>query len=104
MENQQATETPVIARIHIDMEPVESSQIRSIGHDEETSTLAIEFHGGGGFHYRYANVSRELFEKMREAKSVGSFFYKNIRYKADEFPYQRLHADEIEAQEPDSQQ
>lgn len=59
---------------------VESSQIRSIGHDADKSMLEIEFNDGSV--YQYANVPEELHERLMQADSVGSFFSKIIKGKS----------------------
>lgn len=69
----------------IQMQAVESSQIKAIGYDAESKTLAIEFKGGG--EYRYANVEPELYQDMMASPSVGSFFYKNIKANKEKYPY-----------------
>lgn len=53
-----------------------SSHIKSIGHDAETGTLAVEFHKGGVYHYN--GVSRETFSDLHGCDSCGGFFRKNI--------------------------
>lgn len=57
--------------------PVTSSQISQIGHDPRTNTLVVVFKNGS--RYKYANVTTQLFEQLRDAESVGSFFSKNIK-------------------------
>jgi len=78
----------------IEMLPVESSQIHSIGHDPETSTLAIRFKshrdGSPTSLYHYRNVDAGLFSSMKGAKSVGSWFYQNLKPNAEDFPYTRV--------------
>jgi KTSC domain len=63
------------------MHPVESSQIAAIGHDAESSTLAIRFKAktGPGSLYHYANVTAEQFEAFRAAPSIGSHFGVNFK-------------------------
>jgi KTSC domain len=74
--------------MNIEMKPVESSQISAIGYDATTKTLAIKFKGGGST-YHYDNVPANLYEDMQKAKSVGSFFYKEIKPKSDLYPYKK---------------
>lgn len=57
--------------------PVTSSQISKIGHDPRTNTLVVVFNNGS--RYKYANVTTALFEELRTAESVGSFFSKRIK-------------------------
>jgi hypothetical protein len=77
----------------IDMQPVESSQIHSIGHDAATSTLAIrfkDFKGAPSSLYHYQNMPAEEFEAFRTAESIGSHFYKHIKPFADKYPYTKI--------------
>ncbi len=88
MESTTIAETP-----HIELTPVESSQIAAIGHDPATNTLAIQFKGKGdrpGSIYHYDNVTAQLFEAFKGAESIGSHFYKHIKPFADKFPYRRI--------------
>lgn len=82
------------AALSIPLQPVESSQIHSLGYDPATSTLAIRFKnrttGEATSLYHYRNVSPELFEQFRTAESIGSFFIRNIKPMVIEFPYTRI--------------
>jgi hypothetical protein len=60
-------------------EPVVSSNIRSIGFDESTSTLEVEFKTGSI--YQYMSVSKDLYERFVRAGSKGSFFDRYVREK-----------------------
>lgn len=77
---------------NINMIPVQSSQLAEIGHDPDTNTLAIRFHGKGrpGNLYHYQNVTADDFEALKSAESHGSHFIRNIKPHADKFPYQRI--------------
>jgi len=57
--------------------PVESSNISSIGYDEENEILEIEFHSGSV--YQYYDVPFEVYDELMNADSHGSYFYHNIR-------------------------
>jgi hypothetical protein len=61
------------------MTPVNSSTIKSVGFDDATSNLQIEFIHGG--HYLYHGVPRLLYHQLTKAPSVGSFFQANIKGK-----------------------
>ncbi|AVT58529.1 KTSC domain-containing protein [Pectobacterium versatile] len=83
----------------INMTPVKSSQIHSIGHDPVTGTLAIRFNGrdnAPGNLYHYSNVSADDFAAFSGADSVGSHFYRNIKPHTDRFPYQRINEEKTE--------
>lgn len=57
--------------------PVTSSAIAGIGHHAPSSTLAVEFKGGGVHHY--AGVTAESHASLMGAKSIGAHFGKNFR-------------------------
>lgn len=57
--------------------PVESSNISSIGFDEDSNTLEIEFHNGGV--YQYFDVPLQVYEALMEAGSKGQFLAQNIK-------------------------
>ena len=84
--------------ININMTPVNSSQIHSIGHDAATNTLAIRFksHGEPAALYHYQNVTVDAFSAFKEAKSVGSHFYKHIKADTESFPFQRINEEKTE--------
>lgn len=79
---------------NVDMLPVESSQIHSIGHDAETNTLAIRFKdrvtGGPTSLYQYRNFTADDFKAFREAESIGSHFYKHIKPEVTRYPYTKI--------------
>lgn len=60
----------------IQLQPIESSNIESAGHDG--TTLEVKFRGSGK-RYQYKGVTPELFNEFMKAPSKGSFFAKNIR-------------------------
>lgn len=57
--------------------PVSSSNIASIGYDENSSTLEIEFHNGSV--YQYFDVSQQVYDQFRHASSLGAFLASNIK-------------------------
>jgi hypothetical protein len=63
----------------VDRQPVKSSNVRSVGYDKETSTLAVEFNGGSVYHYH--DVPKEVHENLIASRSVGGFLSSNIRGK-----------------------
>ena len=69
------------------MQPVTSSQIAAIGH-QEPQTLLVRFHNGTV--YSYANVSPETFAALLMADSVGKAFNTLIKAKPHEHPYTRV--------------
>lgn len=85
----------------IAMQPVESSQIHSIGHDAEGATLVVRFRSKDGAPtslYRYRNVTTEDFAAFNGAESIGSHFYKHIKPFTDKYPYERIEAKPAEDQ------
>jgi hypothetical protein len=61
----------------MEMKPVQSSNIEAVGYDPDTQTLAVQFNGGGVYHY--AGVSAEAHKALVEAPSVGGHFHQHIR-------------------------
>jgi len=57
------------------MQPVQSSNIKAVGHDGKD--LFVQFHSGAT--WRYAEVPKATFDEMRAHHSVGSYFAKFIR-------------------------
>lgn len=66
-------------RPKIALTPVESSQVRAIGYDAATKTLAVQFTRGAGAIYHYPNVEPETHESFLKAESIGTFFGKHIK-------------------------
>ena len=66
-------------------EDVDSSMLASVGYDEKTKTLEVEFNHGGV--YKYRKVSKKVYEELMNADSVGSYFYHNIR---DDYDYTQV--------------
>lgn len=58
-------------------EPVQSSNIVSVGYDPATQTLEIEFKGGGV--HQYSGVPADKHAAFMKARSVGGYFYQHIR-------------------------
>lgn len=56
---------------------VDSSNIKSIGYDEGSSTLEVEFHSGSI--YQYFDVPLNIYNELREAGSKGQYFAKQIK-------------------------
>lgn len=58
-------------------EPVESSNLASVGYDPITSVLEIEFRSGAV--YQYFDVPEGVFLGLMAAPSKGSFVWSDIR-------------------------
>lgn len=66
-------------------EPVASSNVASIGYDEPSQTLEVEFMSGAV--YQYYNVSQALFDQLMQAGSKGKFLAYQIK---NAYPYSRV--------------
>ena len=69
----------------IEMIPVVSSNIESIGYNEETQILRVKFLNGAI--YEYKNVPLIEFEQLKNTSSVGSYLNRNI---ARNYPYEKV--------------
>ena len=69
----------------IEMIQVGSSNVDSIGYDEDSQILRVRFKNGSV--YEYMNVSVVEFEQLRLASSVGSYLNRNIK---GNYPYQKV--------------
>jgi hypothetical protein len=66
-------------------QPVQSSNLVSVGYDATTYTLEIEFRDGRV--YQYFEVPCAMHEQLMAAPSTGEFFQRSIR---GAFAYARL--------------
>ncbi|CAM3540935.1 conserved hypothetical protein [Agrobacterium tumefaciens str. B6] len=66
-------------------EHVGSTNLVSIGYDEATETLEVEFTSGTV--YQYYNVSIALYEQLMSAPSKGQFLNTYIK---NAYPYSRV--------------
>jgi hypothetical protein len=66
-------------------QPVESSVIRSVGYEQATSVLEIEFHTDKV--YRYFAVPRTVYQGLLDAPSAGAYFNEFVR---DRYPDERV--------------
>lgn len=57
--------------------PVDSSNISSIGYDEDSNTLEVEFHSGAV--YQYFDVPLNVYQEIMEAGSKGQYFAQHIK-------------------------
>lgn len=76
----------------IELNPVDSSQIKAIGHDPNTNTLAVQFHSGQTYHYD--NVDAVKFQALRDAPSVGKHLHQHIRSNPDKHPFEKIEVDD----------
>ena len=72
----------------IPLNPIQSSLITAVGHDESSNTLAIQFNSGKTYHYD--NVPAEMFSEMQQAESAGRFFQQRIKPYQGDYPYRAI--------------
>jgi hypothetical protein len=63
--------------VKVERAPVSSRQLASIGYDDASSTLEVEFRKGGV--YQYFGVSAEIYRQLIAAQSIGMYFNDVIR-------------------------
>lgn len=56
---------------------VSSSNVRSIGYDEASSTLEVEFNSGGV--YQYYGVPESVYATLMRASSKGSYLNNHVK-------------------------
>ncbi|HLO55364.1 MAG TPA: KTSC domain-containing protein [Saprospiraceae bacterium] len=61
----------------MERKPVTSTNIASIGYDDNTSTLEIEFLNNSI--YQYFEVPQQIYEGLMKADSHGQFLAQNIK-------------------------
>jgi len=64
---------------------ISSSNLVSVGYDDNTQTLEVEFKGGSV--YQYFDVPRSVFDELISSASAGSYFASNIK---NSYRYSRL--------------
>lgn len=69
----------------MDRRVVQSSNVASIGYDEASSTLEVEFQSGAI--YQYYGVPQNIYEQLMQAPSKGQFINAYIK---NAFPYSRV--------------
>jgi len=65
--------------------PVSSSNLKSVGYDQTSNTLEIEFHGGRV--YQYYNVPKRIYQGLMAASSHGKYHHRRIK---DSYRYSRI--------------
>ena len=68
-----------------DMIDVSSSNVQSVGYDEDTEIVYVRFLSGAL--YIYKGVNRVEFENLRDAPSVGSYLHRNYK---NVYPYEKI--------------
>jgi hypothetical protein len=69
--------TPGALRAAIHRQAVHSANLKSVGYDAPTHTLAVEFHDGGLYHFQ--GVPLALYEGLMNAKSKGTYFAERVK-------------------------
>ena len=72
----------------MERKPVMSSNLRSVGYDEEKKVLEIEINSGHV--YQYSNVESSRYEGLMTAQSHGTYFDRNIKKNAGIYPCVRI--------------
>lgn len=67
---------------------VSSSNLRSVGYDEDTEILEIQFHHGGI--YQYQRVPQEVYDQLMAASSKGSYFDRVIKKNPLRYPCRKI--------------
>jgi hypothetical protein len=63
----------------MEMTPVQSTQVASVGYDAATQTMAVQFKAGGL--YEYAGVPADVAAAAVKAESIGRFLAQNVKNK-----------------------
>jgi len=79
-------------RPNIPLTPVTSSQVKAIGYDPMTKTLACQFVHGAGHIYHYPGVEPKVHADFMAANSIGKFFGQNIK----NLPFEKYEAPKAE--------
>jgi len=69
----------------VNRDPVQSSNVKSVGYDEPSRTMHVEFRDGGV--YEYSGVPPETHQALVSAPSVGTHLHAHIKGR---FPARRL--------------
>ena len=64
-------------RSEIDREPVKSTSVASVGYNDLSGTLEIEFRNGSV--YRYYDVPEQIYRDLIAASSLGRFINKKVK-------------------------
>jgi hypothetical protein len=69
----------------MDMQPVQSANVESVGYDPETQELHVQYTSGGL--YKYEGVPEETFNELMTSGSVGSYLHANVK---GQYPHSKL--------------
>ena len=68
----------------MNMIPVKSSNLKSVGYDQTSKTLRVEFNNGAS--WDYFGVAPNEHAEMMHAQSIGSHFHAHIKSKKNAVP------------------
>jgi hypothetical protein len=63
--------------ILLERQPVKSRILRSLGYDESTKVLEIEFHSG--LVYQYSGVPLKVYMELMRSDEIGKYFSDKVR-------------------------
>jgi len=63
--------------IPVERQPVKSRILRSVGYDDSTKILEIEFHTG--LIYQYSGVPPKVFADLMHSEEIGKYFSEKVR-------------------------
>jgi KTSC domain len=63
--------------IHLERQPVKSRILRSLGYNESTKILEIEFQTG--LVYQYAGVPLKVYRELIRSEEIGKYFTDKVR-------------------------
>jgi hypothetical protein len=63
--------------IHVERQPVKSRILRSVGYDESTKILEIEF--SSGFVYQYSGVPPKVYADLMRSEEIGKYYSEKVR-------------------------
>ena len=72
----------------VDMMPVKSSNIESIGYDADKRELHVKFKSGG--HYIYEEVESTVRTSAMAADSIGGFLHSNVIRGPKKYKYRKV--------------
>ena len=69
---------------NIKMIPVQSSNVKSVGYDEDNGNVHIEF--ASGERYAYMGVPKKVYEDLLIAKSIGAYINRHLKKSYEAIP------------------
>jgi hypothetical protein len=63
--------------IFLERQPVKSRILRSVGYDDSTKILEIEFHTG--LVYQYSGVPSKVYKDLMHSDEIGKYFSEKVR-------------------------